>query len=59
VSKQDKLPLAKTNVNDFGDFDPAHPDPVADFTMPVSPEEIHRETHAELSRSQPHGTCSR
>jgi lysophospholipase L1-like esterase len=35
--KQDKLPLAKYIVADFGDFDPAHPDPVADFTMSVSP----------------------
>jgi lysophospholipase L1-like esterase len=35
--KQDKLPLSKYIVADFGDFDPAHPDPVADFTMPASP----------------------
>jgi hypothetical protein len=35
--KQDKLPLAKYIVADFGVFDPAHPDPVADFTMPASP----------------------
>ncbi len=35
--KQDKLPLAKFIVNGFGNFDPAHPDPVADFSMPVSP----------------------
>jgi lysophospholipase L1-like esterase len=34
--KQDKLPLAKYIVADFGDFDPAHPDPVADFRMPAS-----------------------
>jgi hypothetical protein len=35
--KQDKLPLAQFIVDDFGDFDPAHPDPVADFKMPASP----------------------
>jgi hypothetical protein len=35
--KQTNLPLAKSIVDDFGDFDPAHPDPVATFTMPVSP----------------------
>lgn len=35
--KQDRLPLAKFIVAGFGDFDPAHPDPVADFQMPVSP----------------------
>jgi lysophospholipase L1-like esterase len=35
--KQDKLPLAKFIVDDFGDFDPAHPDSVADFEMPASP----------------------
>jgi lysophospholipase L1-like esterase len=34
---QDKLPLAKYIVDDFKGFDPAHPDPVADFQMPVSP----------------------
>jgi len=31
------LPLAKFIVNDFKGFDPAHPDPVADFQMAVSP----------------------
>jgi lysophospholipase L1-like esterase len=35
--KKDNLPLAKFIVDDFGDFDPAHPDPVADFSMPASP----------------------
>ncbi len=35
--KQDKLPLAKYIVNDFKDFDPAHPDSLVDFQMPTSP----------------------
>ncbi len=35
--KQAKLPLAKSIANDFGEFDPAHPDSVADFQMPASP----------------------
>ena len=35
--KQDKLPLAKFIVSDFGDFNPAHPDPVDKFQMPASP----------------------
>jgi lysophospholipase L1-like esterase len=35
--KQAKLPLAKFIVDDFKDFDPAHPDPVADFQIAVSP----------------------
>jgi lysophospholipase L1-like esterase len=35
--KQDKLPLAKYIVADFKGFDPAHPDSLADFQMPVSP----------------------
>jgi lysophospholipase L1-like esterase len=35
--KQDKLPLAKFLVDDFGGFDPAKPDAVATFTMPASP----------------------
>ncbi len=34
--KEDKLPLAKLIVDDFVDFDPAHPDSVADFQMPAS-----------------------
>jgi lysophospholipase L1-like esterase len=34
--KQGKLPLAKSIADDFGDFDPAHPDAVADFQMPAS-----------------------
>jgi lysophospholipase L1-like esterase len=35
--KHDKLPLAKFIVDDFQGFDPAHPDPVANFSMAVSP----------------------
>lgn len=35
--KQDKLPLAKSIVADFGGFDPAKPDAVATFEMPASP----------------------
>ena len=35
--QQDKLPLAKYIVDNFKGFDPAHPDPVADFQMAVSP----------------------
>ena len=35
--KDDKLPLAKFIADDFGDFDPARPDPVATFEMPASP----------------------
>ena len=35
--KQDKLPLAKSIVDDFGDFDPAKPDDVNTFVMAVSP----------------------
>ncbi|HSY20460.1 MAG TPA: rhamnogalacturonan acetylesterase [Candidatus Acidoferrales bacterium] len=35
--QQDKLPLAKSIVDDFGDFDPAKPDAVATFEMPASP----------------------
>jgi lysophospholipase L1-like esterase len=35
--QQDKLPLAAYIVDDFKGFDPAHPDPVADFQMAVSP----------------------
>ncbi len=34
--QQDKLPLAKSIVNDFS-FDPAKPDAVATFEMPASP----------------------
>jgi lysophospholipase L1-like esterase len=36
--KKDNLPLAKFISDDFKDFDPAHPDPVADFQMPASPQ---------------------
>jgi lysophospholipase L1-like esterase len=36
--KQDNLPAAKSIVDDFKDFDPAHPDPVNDFQMPASPQ---------------------
>jgi lysophospholipase L1-like esterase len=35
--KQSRLPLAKHIVDDFKGFNPAHPDPVAAFYMPVSP----------------------
>ncbi len=35
--KQSSLPLTKSIVPDFGDFDPARPDDVATFEMPVSP----------------------
>jgi lysophospholipase L1-like esterase len=35
--KQDQLPLAKSIVNDFGDFNPAKPDDVNKFEMPASP----------------------
>jgi lysophospholipase L1-like esterase len=35
--KQDKLPLAKFIADDFGDFNPAHPDAVDTFQMPASP----------------------
>jgi lysophospholipase L1-like esterase len=35
--QDDKLPLAKFIADDFKGFDPAHPDPVADFQMPASP----------------------
>ena len=35
--KQNKLPLAKSIVDDFGGFDPAHPDKVETFQMPASP----------------------
>ena len=35
--KQDKLPLAKGIVGDFGNFDPAKPDDVNKFEMPASP----------------------
>jgi hypothetical protein len=35
--KQAGLPLARSIVDDFGVFDPAHPDPVAAFDLPASP----------------------
>jgi len=35
--KQAGLPLAKSIADDFGDFDPAKPDPVAAFEIPPSP----------------------
>lgn len=35
--QQAKLPLAKSIVSDFGEFDPAHPDSVAGFDLPASP----------------------
>ncbi len=36
--RQDKLPLAKYIAGDFKEFDPAHPDPLDTFHMPVSPQ---------------------
>ncbi len=35
--KENKLPLASCIVDDFGSFDPAHPDPVGQFDLPASP----------------------
>jgi lysophospholipase L1-like esterase len=35
--KKDNLPLAQMISDDFKGFDPAHPDALATFTMPVSP----------------------
>jgi lysophospholipase L1-like esterase len=35
--RQDHLPLADAIVNDFGNFDPAKPDAVEDFSLPASP----------------------
>ncbi len=35
--KENKLPLAKSIVDDFQDFDPAKPDAFADFKIPASP----------------------
>jgi lysophospholipase L1-like esterase len=35
--KQTQLPLAKSIADDFGDFDPATPDPPGTFEMPASP----------------------
>lgn len=35
--RQAKLPLAKAIAPDFGDFNPANPDPAASFDMAVSP----------------------
>ena len=35
--QQAKLPLAKAIAPDFGDFDPAKPDPAATFDLPASP----------------------
>ena len=35
--QQAKLPLAKSIAPDFGNFDPASPDPVGTFDMPASP----------------------
>ena len=34
--KDGKLPLAQDIVDDFGSFDPAHPDPVDQFAVPPS-----------------------
>ncbi len=35
--KQNKLDLAKFIVDDFADFDPAHPDPIESVDIPASP----------------------
>ncbi|MDL2356456.1 MAG: rhamnogalacturonan acetylesterase [Pseudomonadota bacterium] len=35
--RQAKLPVAAFVADDFGQFDPAHPDPVAAFAVPASP----------------------
>ncbi|MDE3068739.1 MAG: rhamnogalacturonan acetylesterase, partial [Verrucomicrobiota bacterium] len=35
--QQDRLPLARFIVDDFTNFDPAHPDPVKAFRLPASP----------------------
>ena len=35
--KQNHLDLAKFIVDDFKDFDPSHPDPVAEFNIPKNP----------------------
>lgn len=35
--RQDRLPIAKFIVDDFKDFDPAHPDPFDSFHVPPSP----------------------
>jgi lysophospholipase L1-like esterase len=35
--KKSGLPLKNSIVDDFGNFDPAHPDPVSTFEMAVSP----------------------
>ncbi len=35
--RENKLPLAKSIVDDFGEFDPAKPDDVNTFAMPASP----------------------
>jgi lysophospholipase L1-like esterase len=35
--KDSNLPVAQSIVDDFKGFDPAHPDPVSEFTMPASP----------------------
>ena len=35
--RENHLPLAQYIVDDFGSFDPAHPDPVEKFDVPASP----------------------
>ena len=35
--RENKLPLAKSIADNFGDFDPAQPDALATFEMPASP----------------------
>ncbi len=36
--QQNHLPLARWLTDDAGGFDPAHPDPVAEFSVPASPQ---------------------
>jgi len=35
--KENRLPLAQFITDDFGSFDPAHPDPVEQFALPATP----------------------
>ena len=35
--KQNKLDLAKSIIDDYQGFDPAHPDPIESFKVPPSP----------------------
>jgi lysophospholipase L1-like esterase len=40
--RQAKLPVAAFVIDDFGQFDPAHPDPVEAFAVPASPGFTHQ-----------------